>query len=190
MSGISMENTTGIWRFATPIRWLALLVLILFGIYTLAEFGSTLLVGFTDDYGPIYRYVRVEGDAPIAYWKLPFFLVCYVVLFYGVYKAVMAANRFIKVTQKGGFFIEGVSRLCTDTGIGLLIFWAGTTYRRNVLPYFLDPERGIWDGGSLLLFGWLNVHLILMLLAGVIFLLVGQGLEAARDIKEENKQFI
>lgn len=185
-----MENTTGIWRFATPIRWLALLVLILFGVYTVASVGSTLLVGFTGSYHLIYEFARVEGDAPVAYWKLPFFLIAYIVLFYGVYKTVTAANRFIKMTQKNGFFIEGVSRLCTDTGIGLIIFWAGTTYRRNVLPYFLDPDRGIWDGPTLLLFGWINVHLILMLLAGVIFLLLGRGLEAARDIKEENKQFI
>jgi len=181
-----MLHTDRLWRFATPLRWVANLTLVAYGIYL-----TCILLGpYFGEPELAYKFVRLEDLGPVTLWKLFIIDLCCAALFYGVYKTIRSANRFVKATQKEGFFIEGVARMCQEMGAGLLIYWIAATVRMNFIPYLLDPERGIMEDGAFLPLGLINAHTFLVLLIGIVLLLVSRAMEAARMVVHENKQFI
>jgi len=181
-----MTQIEGIWRVATPLRWIANLTLVAYGIYL----ACVIMGPYFGEAELAYTFVRLENLGPVALWKLLIIDLCCVALFYGVYKAVRAANRFISLTQKNGFLIDGVALMCEGMGIGLLIYWLAATVRRNFIPYLLDPDRGIMEEGAFLPLGLLNAHMFLILMIGIVLLLVSRAMETARIVAHENKQFI
>ncbi|MGB0908188.1 MAG: hypothetical protein ACPGVT_11900 [Maricaulaceae bacterium] len=157
----------------------ALYVVMFLLAWGLALLGATELV---------FDIADIESEAPLAMWQLLSSAICTGVMIGAVAMIAWAANRFLKVTYRNGFFIEGAAKACLRMGQGLTLFWLGLLLTESFMPWILTYNFPPAEKAGI---EWFVLDAgFIALLAGVVLILMAQAMDEARAIDADNKQII
>lgn len=175
---------TGIWKFAMPIRVLGFLLAIAYTLYYFILWG-TAWAGDTELAFDLFDIVSTDPLTPV---QITGGMICTGIMVGAVVLIVFILNRFLKLTHKEGFFQDGVAETLRKLGWALILFWLGLFLSDSLLPWLLTKNlpqeiriEAEWfplDDGLIALF------------VGFVLLLVADAMVQAREIDEDNKQFI
>lgn len=179
-----MQNKPKIWRFAGPLRFLVLAMVSIYSLY----FCMIWALAWLGETEAAFDFVDVASTAPLKHWQIIGGMICSGVAFGAMGVIAFAANRFLKLTKRDGFFINDAAKACRHMGYGLILFWVGLILWENFMPWIIthnlpeeQQEEIIW---------FLLDPNIIALLVGFILILMAQAIDEARAIDEDNKQII
>lgn len=175
---------TGIWRFAGPLRILAFILAALYTVYYFIVWGTAL----TGDTELAFDLMDIVATDPLSPIQIIGGMISTGVAIGSIVLIVFTLNRLLKLTYKDGFFQEGVAETIRRLGWALNLFWLGLYLVDSILPWLLTKNLA---PDLQLEAEWIPIDDgLIALFVGFVLLLVADAMKQAREIDEDNKQFI
>lgn len=179
-----MNMKSNLWRLSLPIRILMGLCAGLYLLFYILAWG----LAFTGDTSLIFDLYDIEGSYPLTGLQIMAGMIMIGLTVLGIILVFLAANRFLKLIHRRGFFGDGIAHALYRLGQSMIVFWVGMILGEDFLPPILTANL---PSDLRQEFEWIpfDVNIIIVLM-GFVLILTADALRQAREIDQDNKQFI